>query len=95
MGLDELHLRVLSTSSENEKERNDAIEGNEPTHAGLWATSDHLFPVLKLLNKGRHWVLVVSGSVAPSIFLLTARYRRSYYLVTSYVSHNAYCDYLN
>ncbi|KAH9172889.1 hypothetical protein EDB89DRAFT_1850777 [Lactarius sanguifluus] len=41
MGLDELHLRVLSTSSENEKERKDAAE------------------VLKLLNKGRHWVLVV------------------------------------
>lgn len=41
MGLDELHLRVLSTSSENEKERKDAAR------------------VLKLLNKGRHWVLVV------------------------------------
>ncbi|KAH9022656.1 DUF21-domain-containing protein [Lactarius hengduanensis] len=41
MGLDELHLRVLSTSSENEKERKDAVE------------------VLKLLDKGRHWVLVV------------------------------------
>ncbi|KAH9172890.1 hypothetical protein EDB89DRAFT_1962930 [Lactarius sanguifluus] len=36
-----LHLRVLSTSSENEKERKDAAE------------------VLKLLDKGRHWVLVV------------------------------------
>ncbi|KAH8984674.1 hypothetical protein EDB92DRAFT_1469023 [Lactarius akahatsu] len=41
MGLDELHLRVLSASSENEKERKDAAE------------------VLKLLDKGRHWVLVV------------------------------------
>ncbi|KAF8261737.1 hypothetical protein EI94DRAFT_1705295 [Lactarius quietus] len=41
MGLDELHLRVLSTSSEDEKERKDAAK------------------VLKLLNKGRHWVLVV------------------------------------
>ncbi|KAH9005738.1 hypothetical protein EDB86DRAFT_3232003 [Lactarius hatsudake] len=41
MGLDELHLRVLSTSSENEKERKDAAQ------------------VLKLLDKGRHWVLVV------------------------------------
>lgn len=28
MGLDELHLRVLSTSSENEKERKDAAKGN-------------------------------------------------------------------
>jgi hypothetical protein len=95
MGLDELHLRVLSTSSENEKERKDAIEGKESTQAGLWATSDHLSPVLKLLNKGRHWVLVVCGSVAPSLFLLTARYSRSYYLVTSYASHNAYSDCLN
>ncbi|KAF8502870.1 DUF21-domain-containing protein [Russula emetica] len=41
MGLDELHLRVLSTSSEDETERKDAAQ------------------VLKLLNKGRHWVLVV------------------------------------
>lgn len=41
MGLDELHLRVLSTSSDDVKERKDASE------------------VLKLLNKGRHWVLVV------------------------------------
>ncbi|KAN0105707.1 protein of unknown function DUF21 domain containing protein [Russula decolorans] len=41
MGLDELHLRVLSTSSEDEIERKNAAQ------------------VLKLLNKGRHWVLVV------------------------------------
>jgi metal transporter CNNM len=41
MGLDELHLRVLAMSSENDKERKDAKR------------------VLKLLNKGRHWVLVV------------------------------------
>ncbi|KAH9971210.1 hypothetical protein BGW80DRAFT_1174892 [Lactifluus volemus] len=41
MGLDGLHLRVLSMSSENEAERKNAAK------------------VLKLLNKGRHWVLVV------------------------------------
>ncbi|KAI0247845.1 hypothetical protein BJV78DRAFT_1132382 [Lactifluus subvellereus] len=41
MGLDELHLRVLSSSSDNETERRNAAQ------------------VLKLLNKGRHWVLVV------------------------------------
>lgn len=41
MGLDELHLRVLSTSSDDEAERKSAAR------------------VLKLLNKGRHWVLVV------------------------------------
>lgn len=41
MGLDELHLRVLSTSSDDPTERANANK------------------VLKLLGKGRHWVLVV------------------------------------
>ncbi|KAG2135098.1 hypothetical protein DEU56DRAFT_807792 [Suillus clintonianus] len=41
MGLDELHLRVLATSSEDLKEKHNAQE------------------VLKLMQKGRHWVLVV------------------------------------
>ncbi|KAF9042424.1 hypothetical protein BJ165DRAFT_1487046 [Panaeolus papilionaceus] len=41
MGLDELHLRVLATSSEDLKEKANAQK------------------VLKLMLKGRHWVLVV------------------------------------
>ncbi|TFK66310.1 DUF21-domain-containing protein [Pluteus cervinus] len=41
MGLDELHLRVLATSSEDITERNNAKK------------------VLHLMQKGRHWVLVV------------------------------------
>ncbi|KLO17591.1 DUF21-domain-containing protein [Schizopora paradoxa] len=41
MGLDELHLRVLATSSDDQKEQDNARK------------------VLKLLRKGRHWVLVV------------------------------------
>ncbi|EDR04809.1 uncharacterized protein LACBIDRAFT_304068 [Laccaria bicolor S238N-H82] len=41
MGLDELHLRVLATSSEDLKERSNAQK------------------VLNLMQKGRHWVLVV------------------------------------
>lgn len=41
MGLDELHLRVLATSSDNAKERKNAQT------------------VLRLMGKGRHWVLVV------------------------------------
>jgi metal transporter CNNM len=41
MGLDELHLRVLATSSEEEAERTDAQI------------------VLNLMQRGRHWVLVV------------------------------------
>ncbi|KAF6741908.1 hypothetical protein DFP72DRAFT_941086 [Ephemerocybe angulata] len=41
MGLDELHLRVLSASSDDPIEKRNAVK------------------VLKLLEKGRHWVLVV------------------------------------
>ncbi|CAA7266424.1 unnamed protein product [Cyclocybe aegerita] len=41
MGLDELHLRVLATSSEDKRERRNAQT------------------VLKLMQKGKHWVLVV------------------------------------
>ncbi|KAG8729512.1 hypothetical protein FRC12_020914 [Ceratobasidium sp. 428] len=41
MGLDELHLRVLATSSDNPKEKMNAQK------------------VLRLMKKGRHWVLVV------------------------------------
>ncbi|KAJ7182250.1 hypothetical protein C8R43DRAFT_1228757 [Mycena crocata] len=41
MGLDELHLRVLATSSEDPKEQKNAEK------------------VLRLMRKGRHWVLVV------------------------------------
>ncbi|KAG9088455.1 hypothetical protein FRC07_012576 [Ceratobasidium sp. 392] len=41
MGLDELHLRVLATSSDDPKEKMNANK------------------VLKLMKKGRHWVLVV------------------------------------
>ncbi|KAF5312205.1 hypothetical protein D9619_003720 [Psilocybe cf. subviscida] len=41
MGLDELHLRVLSTSSEDAKEKANAQK------------------VLRLMRRGRHWVLVV------------------------------------
>ncbi|KAJ7264478.1 hypothetical protein B0H12DRAFT_1101873 [Mycena haematopus] len=41
MGLDELHLRVLATSSEDENEQKNAKK------------------VLALMQKGRHWVLVV------------------------------------
>ncbi|KAJ6533725.1 DUF21-domain-containing protein [Mycena capillaripes] len=41
MGLDEMHLRVLSTSSEDQNEKRNAKK------------------VLQLMQKGRHWVLVV------------------------------------
>jgi metal transporter CNNM len=42
MGLEELHLRVLATSSDNPVEKRNAQK------------------VLRLMRRGRHWVLVVS-----------------------------------
>ncbi|KAG2342659.1 DUF21-domain-containing protein [Suillus weaverae] len=50
MGLDELHLRVLATSSEDLTEKRNAQK------------------VLKLMQRGRHWVLVVINESLP-IFL--------------------------
>lgn len=47
MGLDELHLRVLATSSDDIKEKQNAQK------------------VLRLMRRGRHWVLVVSFIPAP------------------------------
>jgi hypothetical protein len=48
---------------------------NEFTQAVLWKASHHhhFAPVLKLLNKGRHWVLVVSRLVPHTLelFLLS------------------------
>jgi metal transporter CNNM len=53
MGSDDLNLRVLSTSSDDPKERKAAGK------------------VLKLLSRGRHWVLVVLllGNVVSYTFL--------------------------
>jgi hypothetical protein len=36
MGLDELHLRVLSTSSDDETERKNAAKGAPQTPGALW-----------------------------------------------------------
>jgi metal transporter CNNM len=72
MGLDELHLRVLSTSSDDETERKNAAQGTFQTPAALGLgllRQIQIFDlpslVLKLLNKGRHWVLVVSSQRLP------------------------------
>ncbi|EIW86153.1 DUF21-domain-containing protein [Coniophora puteana RWD-64-598 SS2] len=61
MGLDELHLRVLVDSSEDEKERDNAMTGAfVPQRVCLWRLSSLRFClVLNLLQRGRHWVLVV------------------------------------
>jgi metal transporter CNNM len=61
MGLDELHLRVLSTSSEDLAERRNAQKGE---HLSLNYLRDGFFMtrlriVLKLMQRRRHWVLVV------------------------------------
>ena len=50
MGLDELHLRVLASSSDIPKQRQDASK------------------VLRLLARGRHWVLVVSDFCYPYLY---------------------------
>jgi hypothetical protein len=89
MGLDELHLRVLSTSSDDETERKNAVQGAPYTPSALGVgLSDILSPVLKLLNKGRHWVLVVSGQHLPcASTLLTSGHPRSCSSGTSCVPH--------
>lgn len=93
MGLDELHLRVLSTSSEDETERKNAVQGALQTPGALGLglltqISDILSPVLKLLNKGRHWVLVVSSQHLPCASIsLTSGHDRFCSSGTSCVSH--------
>ena len=60
MGLDELHLRVLSASSDDPVERSNAKKGS--CILSLLQISSLItrpLLVLKLLTKGRHWVLVV------------------------------------
>ncbi|KAG6909584.1 hypothetical protein DXG01_016623 [Tephrocybe rancida] len=54
MGLEELHLRVLATSSEDLKEQDNAKK------------------VLKLMSKGRHWILVIGGGIAAVAISTTA-----------------------
>lgn len=57
MGLDELHLRVLATSSEDLVEKENAKKG-EGCHVHLLNDTEGAL-VLKLLQRGRHWILVV------------------------------------
>lgn len=59
MGLDELHLRVLAASSESRVERSNAKTGVSPLAEANRTFGHTTTPVLKLLTKGRHWVLVV------------------------------------
>lgn len=59
MGLDELHLKVLAASSENPRERSNASKGMCNI---AWFEIRGLMnnaPVLRLLERKRHWVLVV------------------------------------
>lgn len=58
MGLDELHLRVLATSSEDPIEQRNATTGVLCFHIPPYPRI-HDHQVLRLLQRGRHWVLVV------------------------------------
>ena len=62
MGLDELHLRVLAASSDDPKEKKNA-------KAGLCSISsihisNNIMIVLRLMRRGRHWVLVVGSHLS-------------------------------
>ena len=68
MGLDVLDLRVLATSSDDPNEKENAATGETLL---LFMAISYVTPpfalmpvVLKILKKGRHWVLVVSRSGA-------------------------------
>ena len=65
MGLDELHLRVLATSSDDPREKSNAQKGACVVSLvrAPHSTPHHL--VLRLMQKGRHWVLVVSWFSNP------------------------------
>lgn len=61
MGLDELHLRVLATSSEDLTEKANAKKGtNLVLHLAFYRSGTDADIVLQLMEKGRHWILVVS-----------------------------------
>jgi metal transporter CNNM len=60
MGLDELHLRVLATSSDNPTERKNAQKREFRAELTINAFLREPFKtVLNLMQKRRHWVLVV------------------------------------
>jgi hypothetical protein len=58
MGLDELHLRVLAMASDDPKQKANAQKGII-NRIFLGYILTYNVTVLKLMNKGRHWVLVV------------------------------------
>lgn len=62
MGLDDLHLRVLATSSEDPVERSNAKKGVSVSAEANRNFGHTTTSVIKLLTKGRHWVLVVRCS---------------------------------
>ena len=58
MGLDELHLRVLAASSDNPKEKVNARKGRLHIVFQRYPLMN-AWLVLNIMQKGRHWVLVV------------------------------------
>ena len=71
MGLDELHLRVLATSSEDLTQRRNAQKGPDDYYYYYYSSVsiDYLETVLKLMQKGRHWVLVVRLAIFIHILM--------------------------
>ena len=71
MGLDELHLRVLASSSDDRVEKKNAQKGGDEVLVSLGQDIDVLVfcSVLRLLRKGRHWVLVVGSSIRHRLIL--------------------------
>ena len=61
MGLDELHLRVLATSSEDIRQRKDAQTGDLLHYTYIRPIAQGS-SVLRLMKKGKHWVLVVRAA---------------------------------
>jgi len=57
MGLDELHLRVLAASSDNPKEKVNARKGK--LYVVFQQSPMNAWLVLNIMQKGRHWILVV------------------------------------
>lgn len=64
MGLDELHLRVLRTSSDDATEVRLGSSSRPVSLSYTLEQRENAAKVLRLLKRGRHWVLVVSLLIA-------------------------------
>lgn len=79
MGLDELHLRVLATSSEDLREKHNAQKGGSNLALSIPCYLLATRPVLRLMQKGRHWVLVVRCNTNTKITIIHTLLRSSFW----------------